>query len=403
MPQLRKTAPAPVNPTLLIWSRERVGLSPEALARKLHVKPEKIHAWEQGQEKPTMRQARMWAQACYVPLGYLFLAKPPETRLPLADFRGLPDEQGPFSPELEDVIQDALRKRDWLRERRLAEGWPPLAFIGKFSWERRPPPEAVAKDIRTTLSITPPPEPSERAPHAYLASLVKQAEALGILVLQSSYVGTYTRRVLDINEFRGFALSDPYAPLIFINAKDTHRGRIFTLMHEMAHLWIGTSGVSNPDLRRIARSEPEIERFCNQVAAEVLVPAEALRRHWPSPATYEALYHIARQFGVSMFVILLRGRTLGLLPRDKFQAFYDEAVRRAENQDSSSGGHYYNTFVVRNSRTLLHEIAYALQAGLVGEDYAARLLNTTPRTLYKALERLDLWPTDAATPISEHA
>lgn len=384
---------AKINPAILRWARNRLQLTEEEVAKKvgLKEKPERVRAWEQGECLPTFRQAQKLARVLRIPFGYLFLSQPPLTTLPIADFRTLPKVQrGKFSPELEDVLNDALRKRDWLRERRMQEGAAPLPFVGRFPAQTSP--RILCKDIRTTLDLSIPTAKDARSWTEHLRILVRQAEKAGIIVLQSGYVGSNTHRALSVKEFRGFALADPYAPLIFLNAKDAVNGRIFTLAHELGHLWTGTSGISNPEATLLektgvshALSPLAIERLCNQVAAELLVPAQIFEERW-QVRDYQEL---AKEFRVSTLVILIRGYEMGLLPAQEFQTLYAETVQKnaaRENKTRSSGGDYYRTFQTRNGHLLLNEVAQALREGTLLYTEASWLLNAGPKTLEKALQ-----------------
>ncbi|MCD6291810.1 MAG: ImmA/IrrE family metallo-endopeptidase [Anaerolineae bacterium] len=382
-----------INPIVLQWARRRAGLSLEQLARKVGLaqRVETMHMWEEGREQPTFRQARALARALHIPLGYLFLSAPPLITLPLTDFRTLPDvERGRFSPDLEDVLNDALRKRDWLRERRIQEGVDPLPFVGRFS--PADPPERIAEDIRQTLSLPTPTARDAKTWTEHLRLLVRHAEAAGIIVLQSGIVLNNSRRRLSVAEFRGFALTDEYAPLIFINARDTVAARIFTLAHELGHLWTGTSGVSNPELSPTLSPEtPAIEYLCNRISAELLVPAALLSREWRiGQDALEAAQELAKRFLVSVFVILIRGYELTLITQQEFQDAHAKAQSEVRDvlskERERGGGNFYHNLRNRNSLVLLREVATALEEGALLYREAARLLNTQPQTLVNAIE-----------------
>lgn len=383
---------AKINPAILRWARDRVQMTEEEVARKIGLKekPERIQAWERGESFPSFRQAQELARVLRIPFGYLFLSQPPLTTLPIADFRTLPEAQrGKLSPELEDVLNDARRKRDWLRERRIETGQEPLAFIGRFSVET--PAQTISEDIRSVLNLPTPTARDAKTWEEHLRLLVRRAEQAGIIVLQSGYVGSNTHRTLSVKEFRGFTLSDPYAPLIFLNAKDSVNGRIFTLAHELGHLWTGTSGISNPEAALPQSEQNAVERLCNQVAAELLVPEKLLAERWQDrPITEETIQELAKEFRVSVLVVLIRGYETGLLPARDFQSAYADALQNIQDIATdesrvSGGGNFYRTLQTRNGRLLLGEIAQAVREGTVLYKDAAGLLSVKPRTLENAL------------------
>lgn len=381
-----------INPLLLKWARQRAGLSHEQVAKKVGLakKPEVVYAWETGSAPPTFRQAQALARALRIPFGYLFLSHPPVTTLPVADFRTLPEvERGKFSLDLEDVLNDALRKRDWLRERRSTEGASPLAFIGRFT--PGDPPKRIADDIRQVLGLPLPSARDVKTWDEHLSLLVRHAEDAGIIVLQSGYVLNDTHRTLPVKEFRGFALADEFAPLIFINARDSVAGRIFTLSHEFGHLWTGSSGVSNPNLEPALRAETkEIERACNQVAAEFLVPGDLLRASWEmQPDVLETAQSMAKQFRVSVFVILIRAYDLNLLSWEDLQSAYTQARQNVETVSKSEkgGGDFYRMLHRRNGRILMAEITSAVRQGSLLYQEAAHLLNIRPQIIENVIQR----------------
>lgn len=136
-----------------------------------------------------------------------------------------------------------------------------------------------------------------------LRRFIQQADSFGIMVMVSGIVGSNTRRPLDPKEFRGFSLSDPLAPLVFINGKDTKAAQMFTLAHELAHIWLGETALS--DVGPVTVPSYKVEVWCNLVAAELLVPLSALRKaHESGNSLREELDRLARWFKVSTPVIL---------------------------------------------------------------------------------------------------
>ena len=370
------------------WAIERAGFSDEKLALRLHTKPEKIIAWETGKEYPNFQQAQKLASTLSIPLGYLFLSDPPEITVPIADFRTLPGKPSTsISLNLQDLLDDALRKRDWYSEWRKSEGLAPFEFIGKFTIQDKP--SDIVQDMRQVLDIPPDYASHMKTWDDHLRLFVQKVEHCGILVLQSGIVGNNTHRKLSLEEFRGFTLADKYAPLIFVNAQDSIAARIFTIVHELTHLWTGTSGISNPEIAPGDFEVQQIELFCNKIAADFLVPQEVFKKRWDSYLdTMENTQILARYFRVSAQVILRRSYDLGIIPSDEYFVTYQEILKAGNAGKKGSGGDFYNSFFSRNSRRFTRILISAIASGNLSYLDAARLLNTQPRSIANAIERM---------------
>ncbi len=383
-------AKAFINGEIISWARQRADIDPDDLAISIHVKPEKLRNWESGEEHPTFRQAQILAKKLFIPFGYLFLEEPPEIAPQIADLRTISSRQrDQFSLDFEDVFNDAQRKQNWYREQLLQEGAQKLDYIGKYSITDKV--EVVALDIRDTLGITQEFRSSCTSWEDFLTKLIEKAEENGILVLRNGVVGNNTRRKLSVQEFRGFVLSDPIAPLIFINNNDTQAAKVFTLAHELAHLWIGESGVSNLDPgTRTSIPVNDIEQFCNKVAAEVLVPQQAFVEAWDDNANLkDNLNALCRLFRVSIPVILIRAKTFNKISN---RTFYDEYPKynTFKRRAQSSSGNFNNTLPVRNSKTLTRAIiSSALEGSILYRD-AARLLGIKVSTLNSLASHLEI-------------
>ncbi|MCI5209414.1 MAG: ImmA/IrrE family metallo-endopeptidase, partial [Candidatus Electrothrix sp. ATG2] len=332
-----------ITPHVLSWARKRAQFSTDDAAHKVKVRPEQFLAWEEGKKRPTFRQAQTLAKVFHVPFGYFFLPAPPKQEPDIPDLRTVGSRTMPgFSLEFLDLYNDILRKQDWFREYRMQEGAQPLPFIGKFSTANDY--RVVAADIRQVLAVN---EARNFARNweQFISGLIEQAENAGILVMRNSIVGNNTHRPLSVDEFRGFALSDPVAPLIFINSRDAKSAQIFTLAHELVHLWIGQSGVSNPllDKKKKGTRDKTTETFCNRTAAELLVPETQFLTEWNNeiPAQ-ENIALLAQQYRVSQLVIARRGYDLNVLPYDTLQDVYRQAVRydqkKKDKLSESPGG-----------------------------------------------------------------
>ncbi|HTX79384.1 MAG TPA: ImmA/IrrE family metallo-endopeptidase [Longilinea sp.] len=370
------------------WAKERAGLSDENLALNIHIKPEKIRAWEKGKEFPNFQQAQKLASALSIPLGYLFLSHPPEISTPIADFRTLPDKTSTvLSSNLQDVLDDALRKRDWYNEWRKQETLTTFEFVGKYTIQNKP--ADIIQDMRQVLDI--PLNFTSRMTtwNEHLRAFIQKTETAGVLVLQSGIVGNNTRRKLSLEEFRGFTLADQFAPLVFINAQDTIAARIFTLAHELVHLWTGTSGISNPTLVPNVNEQAQIEKFCNKVAAEFLAPRDTLKQQWNlSLTTLENAQNLAQYFRVSAQVILRQSFNLGIIQTSEYFKVYQDILTAQRIPARGGGGNFYNSLLSRNSKRFTRTLISALTSGQLSYLDAARLLNTQPRNIVKVIDKL---------------
>ncbi|MBI4296589.1 MAG: ImmA/IrrE family metallo-endopeptidase [Chloroflexi bacterium] len=378
-----------VTPQLLKWARERRHFSVHTAANKVNVEPHKLDAWEKGQERPTLRQAQSLAQTLNVPFGYLFLSIPPIEKLPLPDFRtvtGTPSSTP--SPEFADVLNDALRKQEWYHDYQKSEGAHPIAFIGRFT--RKDNAEMVAADIRKALRVNDDMRRHSQNWEQFLSEFVRRVENAGVLVLRSGIVGTNTYRKLDVQEFRGFAISDNLSPLIFINAQDAKAAQIFTLAHELAHLWIGESGISNPDYtKRSSQQQHLLDRFCDQIAAETLVPNQDFLSRWQDKRPLEDnLQILATLYKVSEFVVLRRAYDNDKVSHSEYEARFQKLLDRGRRKLKDGGGDFYRALLVRNSNTLTLTLLSAVSEGRLSHRDAAQLLSVKLKTLIQVQKNI---------------
>ncbi|MET3395598.1 Zn-dependent peptidase ImmA (M78 family)/DNA-binding XRE family transcriptional regulator [Variovorax sp. 1140] len=371
-----------INPTLLRWARERLGLSLDDAAQSANVKPERLEAWESGESRPTFRQAQHLAHAFHAPFGYLFLQEPPEELLPLPDLRtvgGVPVPRP--SIDLLDTVRIALQRQEWYLEYQKDHGRDPLPFVGRFT--ANSPVVEVAADIRRVLNVAV--EQGQRTWEAYFRDLIEAAERVGILVMRSGIVGNNTRRKLDVSEFRGFAISDPLTPVVFINSADAPAARLFTLMHELAHIWIGASGISSVAPGNSRREET----FCNAVAGEFLVPRELFWRLWHAgPAELSLLVaELARRFHVSRLVIMRRAFDLGLIDQATYTDHYLATLAEFRTQDNN-GGNFYRAAGAKNSRRFAQAVVTEALSGRLLLREAGRLLGVQPNKIREFAEQI---------------
>jgi len=374
---------------MLRWARERLQWPPEYVARKLPVKPEKFALWELGKAYPTFRQAQVLARTLRIPFGYLFLSEPPDETPAIPDLRTIRDERYlQLSVDFLDTLNDALRKQDWYREYLHREGSAPLSFIGRYSVDDSV--VRVAKDICSTLGVDDKLRHGARNWQDFLTLLTEKAESAGILVMRNSVVKNNNFRPLSVGEFRGFALSDRLAPVVFINSRDAKAAQIFTLAHELVHLWIGESAISSPDLAYSSLEEDQVEKFCNQVAAEILTPQTGFLQRWNNHQNLEEnIAEITRYYKVSSVVVLRRALELGRISRDRFFKQYHLELEKQQPVKESSGGDPYATYWTRNSKRLTQAIVSATFEGQLLYRDAASFLGVKVKTLEGLRERME--------------
>ncbi len=309
-----------LQPKVLRWARERADLSPVELADKMNVAPDHVTEWEQTGVISVARADNLAAKT-FTPLGYLYLPDPPEESLPIRDFRTRGDNQPRRpSPNLLDTVYQMQRRQNWMREDLIEGGAAPLPFVGAYGLKDDH--IEVATAMRAALDLADGWAEGISTWTNALRLLRERLDAAGFLIVFNGFVGNSHNRKLDTKEFQGFALADEYAPLVFVNSADFIAAQIFTLAHEVAHIFVGETGLSLFD--RLAPADHETERYCNKIAAEFLVPQEELRNIWSTTRTLADPYQaIARRFKVSAIVAARRMLDLDLIDRERFLEFYE--------------------------------------------------------------------------------
>ena len=380
------TLRVPVRPEMLRWACERGGLDEDTVVRKFPRYP----AWEVGTGAPTLRQLEDFARASRTPVGFFFgTGEPPVEELPIPDFRTVAGrEVRRPSANLLDTIYLCQQRQDWYREEALGTGEPRREFVGSATLEDGR--AEVAARVRAALGFDLEERRQLSTWTAALRRFVTQVEGVGVLVMVSSVVGSNTHRKLDVEEFRGFALVDDFAPVIFINGADSKAAQMFTLAHEIVHLWIGEPGVSDTDARPTCHHE--VELFCNRAAAEVLVPLSALRESLGRLADLEEeTRRLARRFKVSNLVVLRRLFDVGALSRADFESAWEREQSRLADRPPSRGGDYYRSAGPRVSERFARAVVTAVLEGRQSYTEAFHLLGMRKAsTLHELGRRLGL-------------
>jgi Zn-dependent peptidase ImmA (M78 family) len=374
-----------VRPRVLEWARARSGIDDEVWGQRFP----RYAAWLAGEAAPTLKQLEDFARKTHTPVGFLFLEEPPVETVPIPDFRTISDRPVAaagevVSADLLDVIYACERRQEWYRDNQLLEGEPPLPFVDIASTTDAV--DDVAGQMRQVLDWTAHSRAVCRTSDAALTWLREHAEAAGVLVMISGIVGSNTRRTLDPQEFRGFALVDRHAAVVFVNGADSKAAQVFTLAHELAHLWLGETALSDLDPQSIRSNA--VERWCNQVAAEFLVPMTEFRQRFDALAELRTqLGPLAEHFRVSSQVILGRIREAGALTWGEYLTELDVERQRvaAFLADRGGGGNYYNTKPVQVSRRFASALIASAKEGRTPYTTAFRLLDVKKESTFDGL------------------
>ena len=374
-----------IRPEVFQWVLERAEWDVHTLKSRF---PE-LPAWQLGEKNPTLKQLEAFAKATHVPFGYLFLPTPPEERIPIPDFR---TNQGKFSrpsPNLLDTIYAMQRRLAWLREDRIECGVESLNFVG--SARLTDDPQAVGQEMRRVVGIG---HDWVINTHTLIESVVKlrwAIERIGVTAVINGVVGNNTHRKLNVEEFRGFSLYDDYSPLIFVNGSATKSEQMFTMAHELAHVWLGRAGEGLSGFENFSPRGMEVETFCDKAAAEFLLPAEELKAQWVDVKHEQQPFKaLAQRFKVSPIIVGRRAMDLNLVDRESFFVFYREYIgeERRKTPNHGSGGNFYNNQNMRVGQLFAINVIRAALEGRLSFREAYNLTDLRGGTFQKYASRL---------------
>jgi Zn-dependent peptidase ImmA (M78 family) len=371
-----------INPEVLVWARVTAGLSVEEAAKKLGLSgPERLRAIETGERAPTRRQLVNMSGQYHRPLLAFYLPNPPRENAQGQDFRSLPAGHEPSSEAiLRTLVRDVQARQQLVRaameETDEAEQ---LGFVNSARMSSGIDP--LVRSIRETLGVSLDQFRAEKSVTDAFAVLRAGAEKAGVFVLLMGNLGTHHTDI-DVRIFRGFAIADDVAPFVVINEKDSRAAWSFTLLHELAHIWLGQTGISGYD------SEVDVERFCDTVAARfLLAPAELEQIQVSARDIAQLKEHVsvfAGERNLSRKMVAYNLLRSNAITRSIYarlsEAFDNDRINQKKDQDASDGGPNYYT--VR-----AHRIGQGL-IGVVRRMVAARALSTT-----KAAKVLGIKPT----------
>lgn len=384
-----------ITPNVLKWARESARMTDEVAAAKVSVSIDKLVEWETGKSQPTIKQAQILAKAYKRPFALFFLPEVPRDFQPLQDFRKSGTKGLTTSSIF--IIREIQQKQAWISDVYAENKEEKLPFVGRFSIKDNP--QKVAQDILKTLKINPASYKSENT----IKEWIDAAETNGIFVSRTSFI--HSRLKLDSEELQGFAIADYYAPFVFVNSEDWNAPQLFTLVHELAHIWIAETGISNevePDLKHKDKFHP-VELFCNEVTANALMPTEIISGF--DSSTFQSsrdVFKQAKQLGVSSFALLVRVLNLNLISIPVYQKlkkqadidYSDYLKREAEKKakqkekDKSGGPNYFLLQLNRNSRLFTQTVLDAFRGGFIEPTLASNLLNVQVNKFQKLESQL---------------
>lgn len=389
-----------VKPEILVWARETAGLTPERAVIALGIKDkrnqtalQRLAALESGEKEPSRPMLLKMAQRYRRPLVAFYLSAPPKRGDRGEDFRTLPERQTASEALIDALLRDVRSRQSTVRDILVAEEQERLPFIGSAQMSAGP--AAVLASIRQTIKLDIAEYRSQSSPELAFALLRSQVEAAGIFVLLIGNLGSH-HTAIPVEAFRGFALSDEIAPFIVINDQDAPAAWSFTLLHELAHLWLGKTGVSG------RTPDSQIEKFCNDVAAMFLLSTAELAlvgvNHDTSPdAAAPLINSFATERHLSRSMVAYALYRASIIDEQTWQTLVawflaqwrkGREAKRERQKDSSSGPDYY---VVRRHRlgsALLHLIARNMSEGTLTPTRASKVLGVKPRSVAPLLSPL---------------
>lgn len=367
-----------IQPDMITWAIGRAGFQLDDFTKKFP----RVSHWLSGEKKPTVKQLEDFSNHVHLPFGYLFLSEPPVEKTLIPFFRTGRVATVEVSLNVQETVRLLKRRQNWLSEYLRENDGDPLPFVGSFGLQNTP--EEIATDIRKKLKLVP--EWACNFPTWSLAKahLAQKIEDLGIILCFNSVVENNNHRKIDPQEVRGFVLVDSYAPFLFVNAADSKAAQMFTMAHELAHVWTGQS--AGFDSRMMLPADDPMEQLCDRTAAELLVPGVDFRIFWQKNSQIHAA---AKHFKVSEIVAARRALDFGLISKDYFFAFYTAFMsRHFDKKIAATGGDFYNTQKVRLGLPFLAYLNHALQSGRILHREAYQLTGLKGDTFQQVTQKL---------------
>ena len=380
-----------IQPAIISWALSQT--SEEKLGTKL---VDNIKHWLDGTKSPTFNQIEDFSKKSHIPLGYFFLQTPPIEQISLLEYRTLDSIQltNP-SRNLIDTNHDMEAVQEWMVNYRKEWNYDTISIVGSLKGITDI--SVIADTIRKDLGLNIEWYKDCGNPSEAFNKVRGLLEECGIVVMMNGIVGKNTHRALDVNEFRAFAMVNEWAPLIFINGADSAGGRLFSLFHELVHLWIGENDLYN-DTKYSANGIKPIEVTCNAVAGALMVPKTVFLEKWNNNTNddiHEKIKELARMFRCSSSVIARRALDNKKIDQNVYNMVIEDAIEAyiQTKQEKSSGGDYYRVARSKLDGVFVRALCESVNSGRTSFTEAYRLTNTTSKTFSEVASGLGgvLW------------
>lgn len=380
-----------IQPAIISWALSQT--NEEKLGAKL---VENIKHWLDGTKSPTFNQIEDFSKKSHIPLGYFFLKTPPVEKIRLLEYRTIDSiELTDPSRNLIDTIHDMEAVQEWMVNYRKEWNYDTISVVGSLKGitDVSVIVDTIRKDLGLNVEWYKECGNSSEAFNKVRGLL----EECGIVVMMNGIVGKNTHRALDVKEFRAFAMVNEWAPLIFINGVDSAGGRLFSLFHEIVHLWIGENDLYN-DRRYSASGIKPVEVICNAAAGELMVPKAIFLEKWNNNTnddTHGKIKKLAKMFRCSSSVIARRALDNKKIDTDVYNQVIADAIDDyiQAKQEKGSGGDYYRTARSKLDGVFVRALCESVNSGRTSFTEAYRLTNTTSKTFYEVSRGLGgvLW------------
>lgn len=372
----------PISQSVLKWVEQTININelPEKMKKQ-------FSSWKNKDSEPTYAQLKEFSKKTRIPFGYLFRTDPPKEEMSMVEFRtpGSHILEHP-SRELLDTYTDMKIIQDWMEETLENSDHEPLPFIGSMHNENRV--SLIVEKARKLLDLRP--DDWLKAHDARTFSILRnRISSLGIVVMQNGITRANSRRVLDLQEFRGFALMNSYAPLIFINSTDSNAGKVFTLLHEFIHLLLGSSDLFT---KESGQQSPDnsLEKTANAAAAELILPTSLFLKFWneeySSRNGYEKVKSLSDRLQCSSILIARKAQDHQLISKSEYLRISAETGIKHKKKKAGGGGDYYRAQASRQDPGFLSALHNSVLEGTTSYTDAFRMTNTTNRTFFGVVE-----------------